>query len=198
MLLVRYPPKMARMVGKLCIFHVMFLFLFLLATGESWAKDSDEISVHIVPTLRDEADSASIKIYSPQQHFHVVVTNTGKSTKKLWREWCSWGYFNLSFESKDENGVVTKITKKFPGWDKNFPDWTLLPPGDSIVYEVNFDPEIWNNVPTHSAQGFTVVKLRAIFENDLEDTEGLEAFFKLTDVWAGRAVSNEQTYKIWR
>src|SRR6188472_4536687 len=64
-------------------------------------------------------------------HFHVLVKNVSDAPLRLWTDKYSWGYGNLSFEQVAADGTVTKVKKKPRGWDKNFPDWLELQPGDS-------------------------------------------------------------------
>src|SRR5689334_7045545 len=79
------------------------------------------LSVQIVPTGA-RGSERSIELYQPGAHFHVTLTNKTKQPIRLWKEWCSWGYFNLSFEARGADGKVTRIHKRDRGWDKNFAD----------------------------------------------------------------------------
>src|SRR4051812_27123537 len=122
-----------------------WIILCFLAVGS--VAQADELSVRIVPAgLRDNG-VRTLTFYSPDQSFYVVVTNVSKEPVRLWKEWCSWGYFTLSFEMTDDKGKVTPITKKVRGWDKNHPDWMLVGPGDSMVFAVNFDESLWTHSP---------------------------------------------------
>src|SRR5262245_12383625 len=50
--------------------------------------------------------------------FHVVITNVSEQPVRLWREWCSWGYFNLRFEA-EVGGRTLLLAKKPRGWTRN-------------------------------------------------------------------------------
>ncbi len=126
-------------------------------------------------------------------HFHVLVKNVSEAPLRLWSDRYSWGYGNLSFEQIGDDGKVTAIQKKPRGWDKNFPDWLELQPGDTYVLVVNFAAaDIWDKPPT-AAPGKkpTQVKLRAVFEVGPD-----EQSIKL-GVWTGKIQSAVDTYAIW-
>ena len=67
------------------------------------------LAVRVVPTSYREETGRAIQLYRPSQHFHVVVTNVSDESVRLWREWCSWGYFNLSFRVTDEEGGPVEV-----------------------------------------------------------------------------------------
>lgn len=126
-------------------------------------------------------------------HFHVLVKNVSDAPLRLWTDKYSWGYSNLSFEQVAADGTVTKITKKPRGWDKNFPDWLELQPGDTYVLNVNFAAaDIWENAPTAAAgKKPTLVKLRAVFEISPDEESTKNA------VWTGKLQSAVDAYAIW-
>ena len=61
---------------------------------------------------------------------------------RLWREWCSWGYFNLRLEV-EVGGKVHTLVKKPREWTRNFPDLLFLPPGEPVVMAASLDPDVW-------------------------------------------------------
>ena len=126
--------------------------------------------------------------------FHVLVTNVSGTPKRLWTERYSWGYSNLSFELIGKGGTVVKIAKKPTGWDKNFPDWFELGPGETFVLDVNWfgDNVIWDNVPSRGkGSKAKLIKLRAVYQSaaDEESTK--------LGVWTGKIESTLGTYAIW-
>lgn len=151
-----------------------------------------DITVRIVPTSNTEAGGRAITLFDPSQHFHVVVTNVSKKPIRLWRDWCSWGYFNLSFEATDQNGTKTHITKNAREWNKNFPDWTIIAPSDHMVLDVTFDKSIWHNPPVPEPGKNRSVSLKAVFEI-AEDADS-----KSNKVWTGKESSPEYKYTIYR
>ena len=129
------------------------------------------------------AGGGAITLGGPTQHFHVVVTNVSGNPIRVWREWCSGGYFTLSFQATDEAGKTTTVKKNNRGWDKNYPDGTTIPPGDHPVLEVLFDEATWQDPPLPEQGKSRTVRLRAIFEVPADQDT------KASQVWTGRTLS---------
>ena len=186
------------MTNKNSIFVSFLLILSLClittmpTTSSAESDPTGNISVHIVPTRFGATGGRSIEVADPSQHFYVVLTNAGKAPVRLWREWCSWGYFNLSFVTKNQHGVIVKIVKHERAWDKNYPDWTIVSPGESMVVEVTFDKSAWNDAPLPEAGTNRSMELTAVFEIP----NSPEA--KTNGVWTGRVTSAANTYTLYR
>ena len=131
-------------------------------------------------------------MFDPSQHFAVVITNTGTTPIRLWRETCSWGYANLSFEATDASGARTSITRKPVVWEKDHPDYMIVPPGDHMVIDVTFDAATWRNAPLPKQGEHRTVNLRALYESAASP----EA--KTDQVWIGKASSANDAYTIFR
>jgi hypothetical protein len=172
----------------------VLLGLTVFAANPAPAREDHNmaIAVRIVPTSFNDAGGRVITLSDPSRHFSVVITNVGDKPVMLWREWCGWGYFNLSFEMTDQAGAHVAITKKPIGWEKNYPDWMVVPPGDHMVVDVSFDPGIWRNAPMPAAGKSQTIGLRAIYES----ADSQEA--KANRVWTGKVSSPENTYTIIR
>jgi hypothetical protein len=52
---------------------------------------------------------------------------------KLWTRFCSRGYENLSFESRDRGGTLSRVTINGIAWTEDGPFWTTVPPGDETA-----------------------------------------------------------------
>jgi hypothetical protein len=124
------------------------------------ATPSSGLTVRIVPTAK-RREVGAIDLTRLGDHFHVVLTNTSPKPIRIWREWCSWGYFALSFEAQDQAGKAFRISKKQRGWDKNYPDWMELAPGEPAVIDVNLDPADWEASPLSSSSWETQLRMRA-------------------------------------
>lgn len=165
---------------------LILLFAMLPGAGPRQVaanEPADTLSIQIVPeTFR--VDRRWLRL----RQFHVVVTNNGAKPIRLWREWCSWGYFNLSFEARGQDGKPTKITLAPRPWDKNFPDWTAIPPGEHFVIDVNLQEPPWTANPGTMPKPQQTVRLRAIYEIP-RDKEA-----KDNGVWTGRVSSDERAY----
>jgi hypothetical protein len=170
------------------------VLLTLALPGDETAKGppAPRLAVRIVPSTFREEIGRAIELYQPSRCCYVVITNTSGSPVRLWREWCSWGYFNLSFVVADERGRTATVTKRPRGWDKNFPDWSIVPPGDHMVFAVSFDASIWQGAPLPERGGSRTIKMRAVYEVSADE----EA--KKRGVWIGRISSPEGVYTFYR
>lgn len=179
---------MKRALIAVCLLLIAFAVRPLSAQEDSAVA----LAVRIVPTSFNETGGRAITLFDPSQHFSVVLTNVGKNPVRLWREWCSWGYFNLSFEATDQDGARVTVTKNPREWNKNYPDWMIIPPGDHMVIDVTFDAITWRNAPTPEPGQQRTVSLRAVYES----ADGEDA--KTNKVWTGKVSSPENTYTFYR
>ena len=174
---------------------MVFVSVALLA-GIVFGQEAKEqpkppLAVRIVPAANGDAQARSIDLSQDKAHFDVVLTNVSDKPVRLWKEWCSWGYFCLSFEVQDGTGKLTAVRKTPRGWDKNFPSFQTLQPGSNMVFEVNFGSD-WEN-PVLPEKGKSIqVKMRAVYEIPPDD----EA--KKAEVWTGKVASPEEAYVIRR
>ena len=178
-------------MGPLGALVGVFVGLAIPGGGAVEDRSTPTLSVRIVPTS-SRGSGRAIELYRPSQHFHVVVTNISDEPVRLWREWCSWGYFNLSFVVDDAAGNPVVVKKRPRGWDKNRPDWTILEPGDHMVFEVSFDESIWQDAPRSEAGQARSVRMKAVYEVKADDQS------KEHGVWTGRVHSPEADYTVYR
>jgi hypothetical protein len=150
------------------------------------------LTVRIVPTDFEEETGRVIAMNRPSQHFYVVATNVSGQSIRLWREWYSWGYFNLTFQVTGQEGGPVEVRKVDREWTRNFPDWEIIPPGGNQVREVTFDPTTWEGLPLPEAHRSRVVRIRAIY--DIQQDEET----KRHGIWTGRVSSPEDSYEIRR
>jgi hypothetical protein len=148
------------------------------------------VAVSIVPTSADGRTGDVIELFG-DSHFHVVVTNSSGAPITLWKEWCSWGYFNLSFEARDASGRSFVISKKMRGWDKNLPCPIVIGPGRPWVIDVSLDPSIWQNSPLSSDAGKATLRLKAVFEIRKDESS------EKAGVWTGKVSSPETEYTLY-
>lgn len=145
------------------------------------------LAIRIVPSSYQEKTGRVL-----QRRFHVVITNVSGQPVRLWKEWCSWGYFNLSFVVTGRDGKTFVVKRKPRGWDKNYPDWAIVPPGDHRVFDVSFEDSTWENVPVPPASRLGRVRMKAVYEVP-EDEQT-----RKHRVWTGQAASPEEAYAIYR
>lgn len=127
-------------------------------------------------------------------HFHVIVSNSSEKTQRIGQEWCSWGYFGLTFELTDERGKKWVAKKKPRDWTRNFPAWWTLRPHESLVLDVHLgDADTWEGFP-RPEHGSQTVTMQAVFEFKPDDESRTHA------VWTGRIVSKAGTFVFyhWR
>lgn len=158
----------------------------------AYAAQDDHVPVSVSIAVPVRHGKRSIEMHRPEAHFHVVLKNISTHDVSLWREWCSWGYFNLIFEVTDSTGKTVVVKKKQRGWNKNFPDFATIDPNGHFVIDVTFDPEVWENAPLPEKGKSHTVSMKAIYEIAESDHA------KESKVWIGRVVSEKKEYTIWR
>jgi len=115
------------------IFRTLIVSLILALTFPHSLR-AEDWSLEIVPTDSRE-EGQTIDTTSP---FYVVLTNTSKHDLIVWKEWCSWGYYCLSFTVTLPDGKEFQI-KKYPReWSRNFPDTYIIHPNQHFLWKVNF------------------------------------------------------------
>ncbi len=156
-----------------------------LADDKAPAEESP-ISIEVaVPAHRGER---RIEPRDRTTHFHVIVSNTSGKPQRIWREWCSWGYFGLTFEFTDEAGRKWVAKKKGKNWTVNYPDWWDLEPRESLVLDVHFgDADIWEDFP-RPERGSQTVTMQAVFEFKPDDQSLKHG------AWTGRAVTKPDKF----
>ena len=121
--------------------------LISVAVGMFLRPPTTELSVHLVGnSYHGDTARQGIRIIGQGSHFHVVIENDSKETVRLWEEWNSWGYFNLTFELFDTTGKsLGEIQKKPTLWTRNFPSYLELKPNQLHVIDVDLHPKgDWN------------------------------------------------------
>ena len=132
-----------------------------------------------------------IEYRDPTAHFHVIVSNASDKPKRIWREWCSWGYYGLTFEFTDEQGKKWVAKKKPQVWTRNFPDWWTLAAHESLVIDVYFgDLETWQDFPLPE-NGSQTVTMQAIFDFKPDDEARKDG------IWTGRIASKADKFTFY-
>jgi hypothetical protein len=70
----------------------------------------------------------------------VVVTNVSDAPVRIFDQWNSWGYHNLTFSLERDNPDIKRELMRFGGqvWTGNAPDTIELAPGEHYVFAVTF------------------------------------------------------------
>jgi hypothetical protein len=166
------------------------LFGVLCTTAVAVPADGAVQVAIVIPRGRhgERALSSSAR----NERFHVTLTNSSDKPTKIWKEWCSWGYYALSFELTDESGKTWTAKKKPRSWDQNYPDYWTIDPHESLVLDVEIaGADIWEGFPRPS-RGSQKLRMRAVFEIR-PDHQSQEH-----SVWTGRAISKPDDYVFYR
>ena len=166
------------------------LCLLLILTSGYAAAEKAELSLTIALPIHN--GQRTIQVGRQAARFHVIIENSSERQVNLWREWYSWGYFNLKFLMTDESGATWIAKKKEKEWEKNFPDFLSVDPSDKMVIDVTFDPDVWENVLPPGTEQSTTVSMIAIYES--EDSEDA----RKRGIWSGRLVSDKRDYTLMR
>lgn len=155
----------------------------LSAARAADAPEAAKPALRVSVSVPANHGSRGIILNRPDSHFHIVVTNVSDAPQRLWREWCSWGFFNLTFKIVDANGEESVATKKQREWTKNYPDFMELAPGEHYVIDV-YPHRDWTGFPLPANGKEMKLKLRAVYEIRPDDDS------KKLNVWTGRIESD--------
>ncbi|MEZ4688161.1 MAG: hypothetical protein R3B47_19490 [Bacteroidia bacterium] len=121
--------------------------------------------------------------------FHVQLVNISEKSIRLWKDWNSWGWFNLSLKMESEAGT-TILRKKAVSWEGDFSDFWQIGPGESVVLEVDMTSGHWQGMPDLYDESLEL-RLTAIYENKADPL--CDAF----GIWTGKISSNTLSVE-WR
>lgn len=178
---------------KSCLFRVLLAgFLQLFFPHIVLAEAAMPFVLSIVPTSSTEKGGPALELYGSQGTFDVILTNKSHVPQKVWMEWCSWGYFSLSFIMTDENGNQSFVNKLERAWDKNFPAYYLVGPNEHYVYHVSLSSLTWSNPPLPKQGLNRKFKITAIYE--VKETPES----KKEGVWVGKIYSLGKLFTVYR
>ena len=166
--------------------RVISVCVFLAAAAglaSAFAADEAKPALRVSIAVPANNGRRAIILNRPDSHFHVVVTNVSDKPVRLWREWCSWGYFNLTFKVTDGAGEEFVAKKTQHEWTKNYPDFQDLAPGESYVIDV-YPHRDWKDFPLPANGKEMKLKLAAVYEIHPDDQS------KQSNVWTGRVESD--------
>ena len=121
--------------------------------------------------------------------FHVQLVNISDKTIRLWKDWNSWGWFNLTLKLETRDGT-SYLRKKQIIWEGDFSDFWQIEPGESVILEVDMTSGEWQGMPDLYGESLPA-KITAIYENKADPL--CEVF----DIWTGKASSNTVNVE-WR
>ena len=110
-------------------------------------RADDKIAVTIVPEQSEVGPDGTYQAKINYYHsFGVVIANKSSDPVRVWEDWNSWGYYNLTFDVKLANGKVYHLKKKLVDFTMNFSSHYLIKPSSYYVIYVSFDKE-WDAFP---------------------------------------------------
>ncbi len=157
----------------------------LFGTPAASKKPSSDLVVAIAVREDEEWNKAN-KVTST---LSVVLFNQGDKPLHLWKDWCSWGWYNLEFEVTTKDGKKERLCKGLKDWCMNYPDFWTIGPKQALVRNVAFGSDDWTGLADLDL-GRHEVRLRAIYEVHQDEDA------KEHGVWTGRITSEEHEYTL--
>ena len=152
----------------------------------SFQQQTTGLTVEIIATQK-------FQLVHEKDHFHVKLKNNSNETLRIWKEWNSWGYFNLSFEVLNTKGEVVKVITKNTDriWTRNAPTSIVLAPNKEHISDIYFSPKEWDNLIN---DGFHELILRPIYTVDKT------AESQKHSVWTGKIIGEQTkcTINYWK
>jgi len=131
--------------------------------------------------------------YGVPKGWHLPVLLTNKSTQPInvWEPTNSWGYDALSLEvtPTNSNGPAQSFKhREIMAWTANAPMFSVLKPGESIVFDVDPGDPHWEGVKWGPGDRY---RIRAIYS--VEPTQESNKI----GVWTGRIASETNEYMLF-
>ena len=122
--------------------------------------------------------------HTTKSRLHVIIENVGDKPQRHFEEWNSWGYGNVTVEWTDAGGKTGTVAKVPGRFTRNYPSTVTLQPGEALVREVSFDPQLWQGWP-EIATG-TKLELKVIYQTTPDPK---------VSSWTGKVSSKGQTVR---
>lgn len=162
----------------------LFFTLFVPHASADKAVGDAVWKIEVVPSRYSKNKGAVLYAKKPVDRFYVILHNVSGENQRVWREWCSWGYNNLSMQAELADGSKVSLSKKPKEWGKNYPDAALVPAGKSYVFEVHLAGSTWQGLEKLPKDPFELTV-------SYRTKSSPEAVSK--KVWTGNAVSKALT-----
>ncbi|MCP5536683.1 MAG: hypothetical protein H7A51_10715 [Akkermansiaceae bacterium] len=166
--------------GVCVLVVVVAVSLSSLAHAADWR-------VELVPSRHSEGKGQVLYATKPLDKFYIVLHNTSGQDQRVWRDWCPWGYHNLSLHAELDNGKKVLLTTATKNWGRSYPDAALVRAGKSYVFEVHLAGKVWKGLEELPGSAF---KLTVVYE--VKET----AESKQKHVWTGKVSSEAVTVTV--
>lgn len=167
-----------------CIASILRISIFaiiLMTSLLGFGQEKPPISIKLVAPISTPQGQREISL-DRYHRIHVVLTNVSATTQRIWKDWNTWGYFNLMLTWKSGDRI-TPIRRNTPkAWDGDFPDFWTMAPGESVVLEVDMSTGEWSGFPDLYGEEIPA-SLQAIYENK---GDVLASEF---NIWVGKLVT---------
>lgn len=163
----------------------VLLAFMVMVIAFSGSQPSQSISTDLIANLIipiSTPDGKRVLSMDRYPRFHVQLVNISDKTLRVWKDWNSWGWFNLSLKMETQDGA-TFLKKKPVVWDGDFSDFWQIEPGESVIMEIDMTSGVWEGFPDLYGESLPV-KLTAIYQNKADPL--CEVF----GIWTGSASSN--------
>lgn len=95
---------------------------------------------------------------------HASLTNVSEQPVKVWKDWNSWGWFNLTLIMESDRGTQA-IRRKHPThWEGDFSDFWVILPGETLILEIDMTDGSWAGFPDLYGERLPAT-LTAVYEN---------------------------------
>ena len=159
---------------------VLAVCLLLIPSSARSENDGDSLKkadVRVLLAVTEGAHSTKFPLY-------VIIENISDKPQSHFDEWNSWGYGNVTVEWTDAGGRTGTVAKVPGRFTKNYPSTVTLQPGEALVREISFDPQLWQGWP-EIASG-TKLQLKVIYQT-APDAK--------VSSWTGKVSSKELTVR---
>lgn len=145
------------------------------------AQTNPDFSIELVVPVSNPQGERLIQI-DRYPRFHVAIRNISNREQRIWKDWNSWGYFNLYLQMQTAESTI-RITRRRPAvWNGDFPDFWVIPPGEFVILEIDMIAAQWNGLPDLYGESLPAT-LTAVYENK---PDVLAEEFR---VWTGRLMA---------
>ncbi len=121
----------------------------VIAPDAALPAESNGLKVSIAPTSTNDNSDLSIALHRGDPHINVVLQNTSDKPIRVYQNWNSWGYYNLTLQVTAIDGKTLdkplEIERGLGAFFANAPTTDIIEANNTIVREVKLylPPEIF-------------------------------------------------------
>jgi hypothetical protein len=156
-----------------------------MAAPQQSDQSTGALAVALALTHTSAESGADLVVGGSTPQLTVVFRNVGTAPLRLWKDTCSWGYRNLSFEMSDAGGRRFTVSRVEVPWEKNVPTWDTLAPGASVSRDVTLNHGDWQGLPPLAPGEARRVSLRAVYRSSPDEQS------RRHGIWVGSAQSED-------